>query len=155
MRATIVPLDKLLPAERVSILKGTSKDEVIREMVDLLATSPLIEDPEALHRAVLEREEILSTGIGLGIAVPHAKVPSVDDIVAGIAKTEVPIDYGSIDDERVRIVVMIAAAPDQQDDYIRALAAVTLFLKNNEVRAAILAAQTPEEIFQLIAKGPV
>jgi len=122
-------------------------------MVDLLATSPLIEDPEALHRAVLEREEILSTGIGLGIAVPHAKVPSVDDIVAGIAKTEAPIDYGSIDDERVRIVVMIAAAPNQQDDYIRALAAVTLFLKNNEVRAAIMAAQTREQISELISKG--
>jgi len=122
-------------------------------MVDLLATSPLIENPEELHHAVVEREEILSTGIGLGIAVPHAKVPSVDDIVAGIAKTEVPIDYGSIDDEPVRIVVMIAAAPDQQDDYIRALATVTLFLKNNDVRAAIMAAETPQQIYGLIAEG--
>jgi len=122
-------------------------------MVDLLAASPLVEEPEELHRAVLEREKILSTGIGLGIAVPHAKVPSADDIVAGIGKTEVPIDYGSIDDEPVRIVVMIAAAPYQQDDYIRALASVTLFLKNNEVRASIIAAETREEIAELIARG--
>lgn len=145
-------LSELFPPERIAILKATNKGEVIREMVTLISSSPLIVDPESFYTAVMERERVLSTGIGLGIAVPHAKLESVSDIVAAFGKTAVPIEYGSIDDEPVRIVVMIGAAAHQQQDYIRALAKVTLFLKKDHVRENLLAAETPEKLAAAITR---
>jgi len=145
-------LAELLPPDRIAVLNGRNKQEVIREMVTLISSSPLIKDPETVYKAVMDRERILSTGIGLGIAVPHARLDSVSDIVAAFGKTTLPIEYGSIDDEPVRIVVMIAAATRQQHDYIRALAKVTLFLKKDHVRGDLLAAETREELARIVAR---
>jgi len=146
----MVRLAELITAERVVNLKGTSKDDVLEEMVDVLARAPEVKDRDAFFQAILDRESILSTGIGLGIAVPHAKIHSVENIVAALGKTTRGIRYGALDDQPVHIVVMIGANDSQQSEYIRALARVTLLLKNEKIREAIVQAENPESIYDII-----
>jgi len=143
-------LAEMITPERIVELRETSKEDVLEEMVDVLSTAHEVHDRDAFLQAINDRESILSTGIGLGIAVPHAKIASVDDLVAALGKTKKGIDYGALDDQPVRIVVMIAAGESQQSDYIRALARVTLLLKNEEVRRSIIEADGPEEIYEIV-----
>ena len=143
-------LAELVTKERIVDLKGQSKDEVLKELVEVLAKAQEVEDKEAFYRAILDRESILSTGIGLGIAVPHAKISSVKSLVAALGKTKKGINYGALDDQPVHIVVMIAANDGQQSDYIRALARVTLLLKNEKIRQAIIQAEAANAVFEIL-----
>ncbi len=146
----MVKIADLVTPERIVELKSTSKDDVLKEMVNVLASAPEVHDRDALLQAILDRENILSTGIGLGIAVPHAKIASVDNIVAALGKTKKPIAYGALDDQPVNIVVMIGANDSQQSHYIRALARVTLLLKNETIRKAIIGAENTESIYNIL-----
>ena len=146
----MLKLADLITKDRIVELKGTTKDDVLEELVDALAGAQEVEDREAFFRAILDRESILSTGIGLGIAVPHAKIPSVKTLVAALGKTKRGINYGALDDQPVHIVVMIGANDAQQADYIRALARVTLLLKNEKIRDAIIGAESPDRVYDIL-----
>ncbi|RKY58732.1 MAG: PTS sugar transporter subunit IIA [Candidatus Latescibacterota bacterium] len=143
-------LDMISP-ERVVWLSSSTKEEVLRELVDVLSTAPQVRDREALLRAILEREGIMSTGVGLGIAVPHAKIDSVSDFVIAIGISRKGVDFDALDDKPVHIVVMIAGPAGQQDRYIRILAKVVLTLKDPRVREALLNAETPQEVLRALA----
>ena len=91
-------------------------------------------DGARLLAAIHEREKIMSTGIGLGIAIPHAKIPSVKDFVVGFAKIDQGIDFNSLDGKPVHFVVMIAGPDHQQERYLQLLARITLKLKDAAVR---------------------
>jgi len=143
-------LDMISP-ERVVWLSSSTKEEVLRELVDVLSTAPQVRAREALLKAILEREGIMSTGVGLGIAVPHAKIDSVFDFVTAIGISRKGVDFDALDDKPVHIVVMIAGPAGQQDRYIRILARVVLTLKDPKVREAILKAQTPQEVIQTLS----
>ena len=148
----MVRLADLIAEDRIVELKGTSKDEVLKEMVDVLARAPEVGDKTAFYRAILDRESILSTGIGLGIAVPHAKIGAVKSLVAALGKTKKGIQYGALDDQPVHIVVMIGANDSQQSDYIRALARVTLLLKNEKIRKAVIDADSPKAVYSILCE---
>ena len=117
-------------------------------MVSVLSKVDVIEDAEALLKAVLEREKILSTGIGFGIAVPHAKIPSVSGFVMAVGVSAGGIAYDSMDNQPVHTMVMIAGPDGQQEQYLRILAKVTLLLRNQEVREKLLSSE-PEEALGL------
>lgn len=137
----------MLSPERVILeLKGTSKSEALVEIVQDLGKSDAVTDVEALKNAIIEREEIMSTGVGLTIAVPHAKLSSVKAFTLGIARSAKGIDYDSLDGQPVRIIVTIAAPDNDQNTYLRVLASVMHVLRDEAKRKAILAAQTAEEI---------
>ncbi len=141
----------LISPERVVWLSSDTKEGVLRELVDVLSTAPQVQDREALLKAILEREGIMSTGVGLGIAVPHAKIDSVSDFVVAIGISRQGVDFDALDDRPVHIVVMIAGPAGQQDRYIRILARVVLTLKDPKVRETILKAQTPQEVIQALS----
>ncbi len=148
----MVRLADLITEDRIVELEGTSKDEVLKEMVDVIERAPEVADKEAFYRAIQDRESILSTGIGLGIAVPHAKIPSVSGLVAALGKTRRGVQYGALDDQPVHIVVMIGANDGQQSDYIRALARVTLLLKNEKIRRAIVEADDAGAVYDILCE---
>jgi mannitol/fructose-specific phosphotransferase system IIA component (Ntr-type) len=142
-----------LSTERVSDLRSTTKEGAIMELVALSAKSPAVEDAESLQEAIFEREGIMSTGIGLGIAIPHAKIASVKDFVVSIGRSQQGIDFNSLDQQPVRIVVLIAGPSHEQQRYLEILAGVTLRLKSEEVRSAVLEADDPEELVEVIARA--
>jgi mannitol/fructose-specific phosphotransferase system IIA component (Ntr-type) len=140
----------MLAPERVIMeLRSSAKRDALVEIVENLGHSDSVTDAGALKNAILDREEIMSTGVGLTIAVPHAKLPSVKAFTLGIARSRRGIDYDSLDGQPVRIVVTIAAPDNDQNTYLRVLAAVMQVLRNEDNRKAILSADTPEEVLKV------
>lgn len=137
----------MLRPERVIMnLKATSKRDALVEIVEDLGKAPGVTDVEALKKAILDREEIMSTGVGLTIAVPHAKLASVKSFTLGLARSQRGIDYDSLDGQPVRIIVTIAAPDNDQNTYLRVLAAVMHVLRMEDKRKAILGATTPQDV---------
>ncbi|GAB4322912.1 MAG: hypothetical protein Kow0059_18150 [Candidatus Sumerlaeia bacterium] len=137
---------KMLSEERIIDLKGQTKTAVLKEMVAALATSPHVKNSDELLKAVLEREKIVSTGIGIGIAVPHVKISSVDDFVVAIGRSHQGVEFDALDGQPVHIIVMIAASDKQASDYLKVMARFMLALKQKDFRREILLLKTPEEI---------
>lgn len=143
-------LTSFLAPERIVHLEAGSKQEVLSRLVDLLAGTPEVTDGEALRKAIFDREKIISTGIGLGIAVPHARLKSITGLVAAVGVCRDGIDFGSIDDQPVRIIIMIAGPEDTQRDYLRLLAHIALIFKNAKLRKDFLRAETTREMYDML-----
>ena len=140
----------MLSPERIIMnLQSITKRDALVEIVENLGGSESITDVEALKKAILEREEIMSTGVGLTIAVPHAKLASVKAFTLGLARSEKGIDYDSLDGQPVQIIVTIAAPDNDQNTYLRVLAAVMHVLRNEENRQAILGAGNADDIINV------
>lgn len=143
-------LAQMLPLERVKILKAKNQQEAIDEMVDLLATAPEVKDPVELRQAILERERTMSTGIGLGIAIPHARIASVTEFVIAFGKCPGGIDYDSLDGKPVYFVFLIAGPEHAQQQYLQILAKITLKMKNEQFRQRIIRTNDPEQIHDIL-----
>lgn len=124
------------------------KHEILDKLVELSYRTEKVPDHEEFRNAIFDREEIMSTGIGLGVAVPHAKLPSIEEffITIGILKT--PVDWQSIDDKPVSIVFLIGGPANRQNDYLRILSKLTLFSKNEKRREVLVAAESAEEVIR-------
>jgi len=144
-------LASMIRPERVVRFCAPDKERALKEVCRVMATAPEIGDGPAFERAILDREQLLSTGVGLGFAVPHAKIGSVSAFVLSVGILEEPIEFDSLDGRPVNIIVMIAGPADQQDTYLRILAQVTTALKDARRREAVLAAQTPQEIIEALS----
>lgn len=143
-----------LTTGRVIIMDTADKDTVLRRLVDLLAESKSVRDRDALLKGILAREELMSTGIGFGVGVPHVRIDSVSDLVMAVAVCKQPITgYASLDNKPVHIVCMLAARSDQHTKYIRTLSAVSSRLKDAETRERIIGSDDPAFIHsQLIGE---
>lgn len=141
--------DHLAP-EQVIDLKAHTKDEVLVELVAAVAQTDAVQDREALLDAVRARERILSTGIGLGIAIPHARIDAVKRFVVAVGRHPRGIDFESIDQKPVNIVVLIAGPKDTQKPYLELLAQLSKRLKLAEVRAQITGGAAPPSVVDLL-----
>ena len=141
-----ISLESTIAPERVILLKAADKEAAIQELAQAISQSPDVGDGEALLEAILDRERIMSTGIGLGIAIPHAKIPSVREFVVALGKSPGGIEFNSLDGKPVHFVVMIAGPDQQQERYLQLLARITLKLKDAAVRRALDEAGSVEEI---------
>ena len=149
----MIDIRPYLATERVTELTSRTKDGAIMELVALAAKSPSVEDAEKLQEAIFEREGIMTTGIGLEIAIPHAKIPSVKEFVVAVGTAPDGLDFDAYDGQPVKIVVLIAGPAREQQRYLQILARVTLGLKSETVRAAVLSAATPEEIIEILVEA--
>ncbi len=136
-----ISLEHIIPPERVTILRATTKEEALRELVELVGSASEVADGAKLLEAILERERIMSTGIGLGIAIPHAKIPSVKDFVVALGKSDAGLEFHALDAKPVHFVVLIAGPDDQQERYLQVLARITLKLKDAGVRRKLAEAK--------------
>jgi len=149
----MIDIRSYLSPDRVCDLTSTTKDGAILELVSLAARSPAIEDAEKLQEAIFEREGIMSTGIGLGIAIPHAKIPSVKDFVVALGRAPKGIDFNALDQKPVRIVVVIAGPSREQQRYLEILAGVTLRLKSEAVRTSVIEAESADAVVEILANA--
>ncbi len=147
----MIDLKDHLDAARVRDLTGTTKDAVLEEMVALVSSSDAVTDAPSLLSAVRERERVLSTGIGLGIAIPHAKIPGVTRFVVAVGRHGAGIEFDAIDGKPVHIVVLIAGPQDAQDRYLRLLARLSGRLRQEDVRRKILAAKSHADVVAILS----
>jgi PTS system nitrogen regulatory IIA component len=141
-------IGEVLSPDRVVLMDETGKQPALMRAIDALARSPLIRDRKELTRAIFDREKLMSTGIGFGVAVPHVRLGSIGDLSMAVAVSSQAItDYESLDGEPVRIICMVAAGLNQHAEYIRALAAVSGRLKDPAIRESVLDASTAADVF--------
>ena len=142
---------KPLTVETISLdLRGNDKEEILAEMVDLLAASGHIRDKEAVLKAVTDREKRMSTGMQNGIAIPHGKTDSVDCLVAALGIKREGIDFGALDGQPSTIFVMTVSPDSRTGPHIQFLAEVSRPLNDASVRAKILSAASREEVLRLL-----
>jgi len=143
-------LPKILSPDRVVFLEGSKKENALKTLCAVLATSPMVPNEEELEAAIFRREELMSTGIGFGIGVPHVRLPSVGDLVLALGIAREPLtDYSSLDEVPVQIVCMVAAGGTQHPHYIRALSAISSRLKEDAVRNSLIAAADAGTAYKL------
>jgi len=143
-------LSEMITKDRIVDIKGKSKQDVLKELVDVIAKAPEVTDKNDFYISIMKREKIMSTGIGIGLAVPHVKIDSVKDFVMAIGRTKEGIDFDSLDGKPVHLVIMIGANTEQRDDYLKVLAKISLLLKNADFREKLTHALTADEIMQLL-----
>ena len=133
-------------------LTAEDKEAVIREMVQALLDAGAIEggEFESIVKAILKREELGSTGIGRGMAVPHTKHPSVDQLVGTVAVSREGVDFDSLDGERVYLFFLLISPPDRPGDHLRALENISRQLRDDAFCRFLKQSKTTEEIRQLL-----
>lgn len=146
----MVTISEFLSLDRIRIFSVHDKDEALKELLSLLSSADAIGDAGELERAIFERESLMSTSIGLGIAIPHVRLESVSEMCMAIGVLKEGIDYQAFDDQQVRIIIMIAAPAGTHRQYLSLLAKLVLLLKNPAIRDAILTAQDPKQVFDIL-----
>ncbi len=133
--------------QRVITLAGSpSKREILVQVARAFTGHPAVADHRGWLKALYDREDVTSTGIGGGIAIPHAQHPSISAFVLGIARSPLGCDFVAKDGLPVRILVMMAAPPDDRPTYLKVLAGIATRLNQPTVMAAMLAAATPQAV---------
>jgi PTS system nitrogen regulatory IIA component len=107
--------------------------------------------PEDVLEAVLEREKLGSTGVGEGVAIPHARIEGLSRPVGGFARLLEPADFDAIDERRADLVFMLLAPGDAGAEHLRALARTARVFRQESVRAALRQAQTPDAVLAILA----
>ncbi len=129
-------------------LTAKTKQELILELIDVLPLSP--DSKRETVRAVMEREKLLSTGIGDGIAIPHGIAPVPGEVVAALGITAAPVDFDAIDERPVRLVFLLVANEAHHDHHMRALARISRLLHREGFRQALLDSTSTSEAMNAI-----
>ncbi len=131
------------------------KEAVIRAMVSALLESGKIseEQLESIVEAILKREELGSTGIGRGVAVPHTKHPSVDELVGTVAVSENGVDFDSLDGEKVHLLFLLVSPPDRPGDHLRALENISRQLRDDTFCRFLKQSKTADDVWQLLEEA--
>jgi PTS system nitrogen regulatory IIA component len=144
-------LKTILTTETISLhLKGSTKDEIINELLDILVAAGNITDRKAAFNAVMDREQKMSTGMKHGIAIPHGKSNTIQDLVACVGISDKAVDFDSLDHEPCRIFIMTLSPVEKTGPHLQFLAEISLLFKNAEKRQEILAAKSPEELIKIL-----
>lgn len=142
-------LDILSQACIKADLKGKSRKDVILELVDLLVKSGAVKDKAKVIDAIMEREKLMSTGIGNGVAIPHAKTNSCLRLCAAFGRSSgVPFD--ALDEKPVRLVFLLVTPETETGPHISALARISRLLKHKVFKDALLSAKNEAEIYRII-----
>jgi len=147
-------INQLLDPERIEIaLPAQSKSDVINALVDLLQGHEAIGSLEAVRTAIFEREQVMSTGVGKGLGLPHAKTQAAIETVAAFATTAEPVDFGSIDDTPVRLVLLLVGPESDKSQHIKILGRVSRLISRDPTREALLDASSSQEVLDILKEG--
>ena len=145
----MIKVSKYLKTDLVLFLDVKTQEEVFSALVDKLDKAGKLKDKKLFYQAVLDREKIVSTGIGMGVAIPHAKLPDYDDFVIAIAILQKGIDWHALDGSPVRLVFMIGGPDDKQTEYLQILSGLTNAVKDEIRRKKMLTLNSSSAIIEL------
>jgi PTS system nitrogen regulatory IIA component len=146
-------LKSVLTKETVRLhLKGTVKEEIVNELLDILVDAQKIDDRAAAFGAIMDRENKMSTGMKHGIAIPHGKSPTIHDLVACIGISDAGVDFDALDHEPCRIFIMTLSPVEKTGPHLQFLAEISLLFKSAEKRQEILKADTTDDILRILSE---
>src|SRR5690606_4000584 len=144
-------LTDIITLERSKIpLESTTKDELLEELVELVARSDGVADVADVLRAVREREAVLSTGIGYGVAIPHGKSPALHELRMAAGVTAEPVDFDALDGQPVRLFFLLVGPETAAGPHIKALSRISRLVRREDVRERLLAARSAGEFLQAL-----
>ena len=148
-------LSKFCEEELMSFDLGAStKEEIIKELVDLAAKSSMVRDKEELLAAVLEREKLVTTGVGYGVAFPHAKTRAIKGIIIAFGRHEVGVDFEAMDKKPVHLMFLIAAPEDAIGAHLNVMARLSYVMKSEKNRERLMRAKTAGEVMLILDSAP-
>lgn len=148
MKVSDILNNKVVLAE----LKSVKKEDVINEIIDLFKNDPRVTDIEKVRDAVMEREKIMSTGVGKGFAIPHGKTSAVTGIIGAFAKTSKEINYGSLDGKPVSLIFLLVGKDTLVSTHIKLLSRISRLMNKDDFRERLKNAETKEEIIQIFTE---
>lgn len=141
----------ILTEDRIKIpLENTDKEKIIDEMVMLIDRSAKLKDKDQILKAVLDREAVMSTGVGDEIAIPHGKSDGVDDIIAALGITKEPVNFDSLDNKPVRLVWLLVGPQDKTGPHLKALSRISRLMHKKEFRDRLISTSKPRDIIKVI-----
>ena len=141
---------KYLSRDRVAILDVKNKRQAIDGTVELLRDSPNISDFSRVSAAIWQREEALATGLGLGIGAPHVRISAVRYPTAALSVLKRGVEYGSLDNTPVRLVLVVAMPEDSQAEWLRYLARASAIFRDDAMRHKLFAVTTADQLWDLV-----
>lgn len=143
-------LTELLTRERIRIpLSARSKEELLRELVGVITGSER-KDQDDVLRAVREREAVLSTGIGHGVAIPHGKSSAVSELRMAAGRVNDPVEFDALDGQPVSLVFLLVGPESAAGPHIKALSRISRIVRRDDVRERLIAAESAEEFLQAL-----
>ena len=133
-------------------LKGTTKEAIINELLDILVAAKKVDDRASAFAAIMDREVKMSTGMKHGIAIPHGKSPTINDLVACIGVSDAPVEFDALDHEPCRIFIMTLSPVDKTGPHLQFLAEISLLFKSAEKRQEILNANSTEDVLKILSE---
>jgi nitrogen PTS system EIIA component len=147
-----VAISPYLDERLVLFLDASSRDEALQQMVDMLEKEHQLKNAKIFHDAILKREGIVSTGIGLGVAVPHAKLEGYHEFFIAIGiQAKKGIEWNALDGAPVHLIFMIGGPENKQTEYLRILSHLTMAIKDEERRKKLLKTYDPKGVTALFA----
>lgn len=145
-------ISDILTVDRIKDLEAKTKEEVLVELSEMVADAPEVISPDALLNAIKAREAIMTTGIGMGIAVPHAKTSYVTDFVIAVGRSLKGIEFQSLDGLPVHFFILIAASDTQGEEFLKLLGKIGAFLNKPGIKEKFINAGNRKEILSLLKK---
>jgi len=150
----VLKISEFLKAEAIIMeMKAKEKLEAIKELVDYMVAHKFVDDGEGFLKALAKRENLESTGIGDGIAIPHARTDTVKNLILAFARSNEGVDFSSIDGKPSHLIFLIASPEKNKSEYIMALAKLSRLLRKQQVREQLRTAENPEGIMDIIKKN--
>ncbi|MCB0279990.1 MAG: PTS sugar transporter subunit IIA [Calditrichaeota bacterium] len=141
----------VLTADSVKVpLSGSNREEVLKELLEILSTKSIFKDKNEIYKAVVERERIMTTGVGNGIAIPHCKHDSCKDFRIALGITEEDIEFQAVDQHPVHIIFLLVGPNNSAGMHIKLLSRITRLLSKVEIRQQLLESKSPQEAFDCI-----
>ncbi len=144
--------DYLTPESIIGDVSSSTKEDVLREIVSILKDRRVIEDEEPYLSALLERERLCSTGIGRGVAIPHAKLKNLKRMLLSFVRSRSGVDFDSLDKKPVHFIFVIFTPEDVPEEYLVLLANISRIAKDEEFRRALMEAEGEGDILRLFLK---
>jgi len=142
----------LKPEFVIPELKGETKEDIINELIDLFKNDPRIEDIEKVRSSVLDREKVMSTGVGKGFAIPHGKTNAVKEIVGAFGKIKEGIDYDALDGNPVHLVFLLVGKDNLISTHIKLLSRISRLMNKDDFRHRLTEANSADEIVKLFTE---
>lgn len=142
-----------LDEKLITFLNVDTREKALEQLIDLLDSQGKLPNKQAFHRAITYREDLVSTGIGMGIAIPHAKMESIQDffIAVGIQRQK-GIEWNALDKAPVRIIFMIGGPENRQTEYLKILSMLTSAIKDIELKRKLLKVSSVEEAMKVFSQ---
>jgi nitrogen PTS system EIIA component len=151
----MIRLSDYIDERLVVFFDTTSKEEVLKKLVDVVITTKELPAHDRFYQAILDREKLVSTAIGMGVAIPHAKLPIYSDFFMAVGILQKGIDWNAPDDSLVRLVFLVGGPDNKQTEYLKLLSSITTAMRNEQLRRRLTTATSPEAVAALLRSAAI